>query len=112
MKTIIAMSAAALIAGVATQAVAQDLGDARTVAVSYGDLDLTRASGREVLEHRIAGAVDKVCAGRPSSVDLTMLHYYEKCRSEAFAGARQQLAQVYDGRALAQASIKVGPGKR
>ena len=111
MKTFLAISVAAMIASVAGHAAAQD-GSARTVAVSFADLDLSRSSGREALERRIANAVTKVCAPQPAGVDLTMTHYYQQCRIQALSGAKQQLAQVYDGRALAQASISVGPGKR
>ena len=111
MKTILAISAAAMIAGLAGHAAAQDAGP-RSVNVSYADLDLTRDSGRAALERRISNAVTQVCAPQPASIDLTQMHYYEKCRTAAAGSARQQLAQLYDGRALAQASIKVGPGKR
>lgn len=110
MKTILAISAAAMLAGLAGHALAQD--GARTIAVSYADLDLTRATGREVLERRIDMAAARVCAPQPLNIDLTMTHDYQLCRSQALAGARQQLAQAYGGRALAQAAITVGPGKR
>lgn len=111
MKSILAISVATVIASLAGQAAAQS-GEARSVRVSFADLDLSRASGRDALEQRISNAVLKVCAPRPAVIDLTQMHQYDACRSMAMTGARQQLAQVYDGRALAQASITVGPGKR
>lgn len=111
MKPILAISVATMIAGLAGHAAAQS-GEARSVSVSFADLDLSRASGREALEQRISNAVLRVCAPRPAPIDLTQTHEYDACRSLAMSGARQQLAQVYDGRALAQASITVGPGKR
>jgi UrcA family protein len=110
MKTILAVSAAIMIASVAGHAAAQD--SQRTVRVSYADLDLGQAAGRQVLEHRIGNAVDKVCSPAPAGVDLTQTHDFQKCRGQAMAGARQQLAQIFDGRMLAEASITVRPGAR
>jgi len=110
MKTILAVSAAIMIASVAGHAGAQDI--QRTVRVSYADLDLRQDAGRQVLEHRIGNAVDKVCAPAPAGVDLTQMHDFQKCRSQAMVGAQQQLAQIFNGRALAQASITVRPGAR
>ena len=112
MKTILAIAAATVLATVAGHAAAQDSSDARTVAVSYADLDLSRASGRATMERRIESAVQHVCPTPASTQDLTARHYSDKCRTTALAGAQHQLAQVYDGRALAQAAIEVGPGKR
>lgn len=112
MKTILAIAAAASLAALAGGAAAQDISPARGVAVSYADLDLSRASGRAAMERRIEAAVRQVCPAPTSSLDLTARHYSDKCRTVALAGAQQQLAQVYDGRALAQAAVEVGPGKR
>jgi UrcA family protein len=113
MKTILAVSAAIMIAsvaGVAGHAAAQD--GQRSVLVSYADLDLRQAAGRQVLEHRIGSAVEKVCSPAPAGVDLTQTHDFQKCRSQAMVGAQQQLAQVFNGQELAQASIRVRPGVR
>lgn len=112
MKTFVAIASATLVAIVAGHAAAQDSDAPRSIAVSFADLDISHAKGRETLEHRVAMAADKVCAGRPSNLDLSRLHYYEACRVQAMAGANQQLAEAYQGRQLAQASITVGPGKR
>ena len=111
MKTILAITAAAMIASVAGHVAAQGA-DVRSVSVSYADLDLARTSGRETLERRIGNAVTLVCAPQPAALDLTQSHEYEKCRSQAIVGARQQVARVYDGQSLARASITVAPGKR
>ena len=110
MKTILAVSAAIVISSVAGHAGAQD--SQRTVRVSYADLDLRQDAGRQVLEHRIGAAVEKVCSPAPAGVDLTQRHDYQRCRSQAMVGAQHQLAQLYDGRALAEASITVRPGAR
>jgi len=110
MKTILAVSAAIMIASIAGHAGAQE--GQRTVSVSYADLDLRQAAGRQVLEHRISNAVNKVCSPAPSGIDLTQAHDFQTCRGQAMVGAQQQLAQLFDGRALAQASISVRPGAR
>jgi UrcA family protein len=113
MKTILAVSAAIMIASVASvsgHAAAQD--GQRTVLVSYADLDLRQVAGRQALEHRIGHAVDKVCSPAPAGVDLTQTHDFQKCRSQAMVGAQQQLAQILSGRELAQASIRVRPSAR
>lgn len=112
MNRVIAIAAAAALgATFAGQAAAQS-GDTVRVSVSYADLDLSRASGREALEHRIDSAIDRICADEPSPVDLNRTHVYRVCRAQAWAGARQQLAAVYGGATLAQAAIRIGFGKR
>jgi UrcA family protein len=102
-----------VLALVAGQAVAQGQvdNDAPTAAVSYADLDLSHASGRTVLEHRIEAAIDRVCPGRPGPANLRNLSIGRKCREQAWAGAQRQLAVIYDDRSLAAAAILIGPGK-
>jgi len=108
MRTFIAI-AAALAALAAGQACAQTDLPLKT-SVSYADLDLSRASGRAVLEHRIDWAVGRVCQAQPSRLDLRGAEIYRKCRQSAWDSARQQLAAVYNGARFAQAAIQVGPG--
>lgn len=110
MKTIIAIAAATLALLTAGQAAAQTDAPMRA-SVSYADLDLSRPTGREALEHRIDQAVSRVCADEPSLLDLKRTSIYRRCRDEAWAGAKQQLAAVYSGARFAQAAITVGPGK-
>ena len=110
MKTIIAITAAALVTLAAGAALAQS--DTPKAAVSYADLDLSRASGRTVLEHRIEAAVAMVCPSHMGPGELRNLQTGKACREQAWAGAQRQLAEIYDGRAFAQASIQIGPGKR
>jgi UrcA family protein len=106
MKTIIAFAAAVTLTGFAPQAVAQtDTGLRATV--SYADLDLARADGRAVLERRVELAVARVCPARPLPVELSRQRAYLDCRTAAWSGARQQLAKVYTGHQLAQASVRV-----
>lgn len=57
--------------------------------VSYDDLDLTSAEGIEALDHRIYGAVNRVCRkANPDDVRTSML--MRVCRREAYQGAREQ----------------------
>ncbi len=111
MKTIIAITAAALALTLSGHASAQDSQDARSVMVSYADLDLGHDVGRATLERRVANAVRVVCPDS-SGVDLKAVSLTETCRAKAWAGAKQQLAQIRDGRVFAQASLQIGPGKR
>lgn len=110
MKRIV-IAAAALVVTVAGDAAAQaDL--PRTAAVSYADLDLSRPGGRQVLEQRIQAAISRVCADQPRPLDLDGTHMYQICRRQAWAGAKRQLAEIYRGAELAQASIGAAPAQR
>ena len=110
MKTIFAIASATLVAIAASHAAAQS--DVRRVTVSYQDLDITRSSGRSVMESRIAAAVSKVCGGAPSTIDLKAVHIYGQCREQAWSGARQQLTMIYGGSQVAQATVTVGLAQR
>ncbi|MFL5296936.1 MAG: UrcA family protein [Phenylobacterium sp.] len=111
MKSIIAITAAALVTLTAGHAAAQTDAPLKAT-VSYADLDLSRAGGREALEHRVQAAITRVCADEPSPVDLTRTRIYRMCREQAWAGAKQQLAAVFGGAKFAEATIQIGPGKR
>ena len=106
MKTFTAIAAATLLTLGAGQALAQDDGPLKA-SVSYADLDLSRASGRAALENRIERAIDRVCPARPLPTELRKQGSYRTCRAQAWSGARQQLAAIYDGRHLARASVEV-----
>ena len=110
MKTILATSAAAILAASAAQAAAQDI-EPRSVVVSYADLDLRRPAGREALERRVAAAVRRVCSTPVPSRDLAMLDLSRRCRVKAMADARLKLAQVYDERSLAEAATTMAAAK-
>ena len=71
----------------AAPAVAQD-----TVAVRYGDLDLTTATGVQVLDQRLEAGVNTVCA-RPDIRDLKSMLAYEQCKDAAMISANEQLAR-------------------
>jgi UrcA family protein len=111
MKTFLAIaSAAALVALGAGPAAAQDSVQVRTAVVSYADLDLKSEGGRKALDRRIRQAVDRVCPARPHISQLQLNKVYTACRDFAWTGARQQLAAIYGGQVLADASVLVSGG--
>lgn len=66
---------------------------AKSVAVSYADLDLSKSAGRDTLARRIATAVRQVCGGADAR-DLRGLADRNRCRAEASEGATAFAAQV------------------
>ena len=111
MKTIIAMTTAALLTLAAGQAAAQDAQAAPKASVSYADLDLSRPAGRSVLERRISVAIDRVCPSAAYPGELRDHLTARNCRQTALAGANQQLAAIYDGRKFADSAIRVAGSK-
>ena len=107
MKVIIAIAAAALCTLAAGQAAAQAVADPLKVAVSYADLDLSRGGGRAMLERRVALAVNRVCPARPLPTEIGKMKTFRTCQKTAWAGANQQLATIYGGATLAEASVRV-----
>jgi len=91
-KSIVAVvAAAALAGGLATPAFAAD--ETVSVAVPFADLDVSNPAGADVLTQRIDSAVEKVC-NRPDMRDLKAMVAFEECKSEALAGAMEQLSLV------------------
>ena len=85
------LAAAALAGGFATPALAAD--ETVSVVVPYADLDVADPAGADVLTQRIDSAVEKVC-NRPDMRDLKAMVAFEECKSEALAGAMEQLSLV------------------
>ncbi|HET6969652.1 MAG TPA: UrcA family protein [Phenylobacterium sp.] len=106
MKSIIAIATVALLSTLASQAAAQETAPMKA-AVSYADLDLSRATGRTVLEHRVEQAINRVCPERPLPAELGKQQTYKACHNSAWAGAKRQLAEIYGGRQLADASVAI-----
>jgi UrcA family protein len=91
-KSIATILAAAAIAGsFAAPAVAAD--ETVSVTVAYADLDVADPAGADVLTQRIDTAVEKVCH-RPDMRDLKGMVAWEECKSDALAGAMEQLSLV------------------
>jgi UrcA family protein len=107
MQTITAMIGAVAVALVAGQANGQQIDrENKAIAVSFADLDLSKADGRAVLEQRVRAAVNVVCP-MPELVELQRRRLANVCRADSMQRAQQQLAQIYSHRELAAASIRV-----
>jgi UrcA family protein len=107
MNSVIAISTAAvLLAAVSGAAQAAPSGRS-AVEVSYADLDLARADGRQVLERRLERALDLVCGDRPAALELSRTSQRSACRAAAMADARQQLSQIYNHARRAEAAIVI-----
>ncbi len=68
-------------------------GEARSATVRYADLDLSTPAGVRRLEHRIAYAVDRVCA-LPHAEQLAQRGRAAACRTVARSQADAQAAQL------------------
>jgi UrcA family protein len=105
MKMLVAIASAALLCAAADTASAQAFSEADSVRVSYADLDLTRPSGRAVLEQRIKHAIKRVCPPRPTSPEIGIYKIHRNCRAASWDGVQPQLARIYGGRHLADAAV-------
>jgi len=72
--------AAATLAGAAPVA-AQSFADTVSVSVRYGDLDISRSAGAEILLRRIDKAAVQICGGKPDQRLLGERQAFEKCRA-------------------------------
>ena len=68
-------------------------GEARTATVAYSDLDLHTAAGAKRLEHRIAFAVEQVCAV-PYGPRLSERACVAECRAFALSQANARAKQL------------------
>ena len=70
--------------------------EAPTRAVSYADLDLSSAAGRDTLDRRIGAAIRRVC-GSAYPIDLRSTQEVRDCRYETAArvAADRHLGRVY-----------------
>jgi len=73
--------------------------------ISYGDLDLTRAEGRSLLDRRIDIAVRSVC-GAASSADIAGQNAARRCREML-----KQRAMVIRHEAIANAMMQASAPK-
>lgn len=61
-----------------------------SVSVPYGDLDLTKADGREVLERRLTRAAHRVC-GTYTARNLATIRQQKSCVADTRASYRTQV---------------------
>lgn len=82
--------------------------DKRVVHVSYADLDLSDALGRQTLDHRLVNAARAVC-DQDSSDPFVQLAAY-RCKRVALADARLHMdqAMAYERRTQARAVLIAG----
>jgi UrcA family protein len=106
MKYIVSVAALAMSVACISPVAAAPASGVASVTVSFADLNLLTRMGREVLEARVSDAVERVCPAADSR-DLNGRHFEQVCRNKAWNGANQQLAQIYSGRQLAQATIEI-----
>ena len=64
------------------------------VSVFYGDLDLSREAGAEVLFTRIRHAADEACGGKPDNRDIAALESYRTCTKTTMDSAITRLGNA------------------
>jgi len=90
MLKIIAVSALATAAVIKAVPAFSEPAPAKNVAiVRTADLDLSKASGRAALDHRLVTAAYEVC-GAASDADLAAKNTVRECRAEVLAKARAE----------------------
>jgi UrcA family protein len=77
----------ALALGLAAPAFAEPV----SVAVPYGDLDLTKPAGREALDTRLDRAARQICGGAAPARVLSEVRAYRACLDQARAGYQDQV---------------------
>jgi len=89
-------------------------GAGKSIAVRYGDLDLTAAAGKQTFERRIARAASAVCGGTPESRDLFGSRAHGRCVVSALQSARPAIDLALRNAATRQLaardqSVRVAP---
>lgn len=107
MKPVVMFVVAALAAGtVGSSASARE----ERVAVRYGELDLSKPAGREVLMTRLRVAAGRVCGREPHQLAVRHKEAHAACVQDAMARALAQLppdvAMQLDGKALREAGLR------
>jgi UrcA family protein len=62
--------------------------DVPSATVSYADLNLSNAEGREALKNRIAGVAGQLCDVGASIHELALFEFTRTCRTSAIASAQ------------------------
>jgi len=78
---------------VATGSVSGTAVERRSTTVSFADLDLTTAAGRQVAQQRLHEAARRLCARLSDSADLGHQPHFVACVERASAIAMRQLGQ-------------------
>ncbi len=78
---LMSVALAAVTLAAAAPVAAQSLDDAVSISVRYGDLDISRPAGAEIMLRRIDKAAVQVCGGKPDQRLLDQRAAFEKCRA-------------------------------
>jgi UrcA family protein len=97
------LALAALAATAAAPAIAQS---SDSVAVGYGDLNLSSPAGREALERRVGAAARQVC-GEYQPLELKMIALSRACRARALAAGQAQFGQSLAAGGAQSANLNV-----
>lgn len=89
-------------------------GNGKSVQVSYSDLNLTSAAGKQAFERRIARAADAVCGNPATARDLVASAHRKRCVVAALDSARPAIELAFRNAATQQLaareqSVRVAP---
>jgi UrcA family protein len=101
-STFLALAALAATAS-AAPAIAQS---SDSVAVGYGDLNLSSPAGREAFERRVGAAARQVC-GEYQPLELKMIALSRACRARALAAGQAQFGQSLAAGGAQSANLNV-----
>ena len=85
--TLTLVASACAFAAAAALPTTASAGEAKTVKVIYGDLDLSSTAGQEVFDRRIERAIERVC-GRTVGVTQSIGSSTYKCQHETKASVK------------------------
>ncbi|HLZ82876.1 MAG TPA: UrcA family protein [Caulobacteraceae bacterium] len=106
------LTVAAVTLACAAPVAAQSLDDTVSVSVRYGDLDISKPAGAEVLLRRIDKAAVRVCGGKPDQRLLGEHAAFEKCRAatidRSVAALNAPMVTAAAGRSSSRVAM-VGP---
>lgn len=75
-----------------------------SVAVAYGDLDVSSPAGAAALDKRIEAAASEVCE-KPDIRSVRQMAAWEECKATAKAGALEQISVLEPYQSFALASV-------
>jgi UrcA family protein len=107
LKRLVLSAAALACAAIAAPTLAEPV----TLAVPYGDLDLTTQDGRAILDIRLARAARMVCGDVSATRDLLAKRAHRACVAEARANTRDQVElalNAANARRVAVLADKIG----
>ncbi|MEQ5788449.1 UrcA family protein [Erythrobacter sp. NFXS35] len=104
------MAARLVLPAIALALAAPVVAQPTSVSVPYGDLDLTKAAGRDALERRLTRAAHQVC-GTYTARDLATIRHQKACVAETRESYRPQVEvalNAANARRVAGLAQKIG----